>query len=357
MSAAVHLHILAALMVGSAHLAGAAAWTGYVFDGESRLPLEDALVRAASGRSATTDAQGRYLIQDPPTSVDGPSIAGWDRAGGSLFLELPHREALRLEVLDLSGRLLSRPFDGDAGPGRWSWSVSSLGAMTDPVVVRLVHAGSRHTWTILPGMGIGARTETQGGIPARSAGTESDTFRISLAGYDSALVLAEAASSTVDTTWLSPRTAPGGIPWNATIAYGTLLDTRDKQTYRTVRIGSQNWMAQNLNFKPASPDSGTCLGAKADSCTKYGRMYDWKTAMAGAVASRYLPRAVQGLCPAGWHLPTQGEWEELANSVGTDPKHTRNLKSVSGWPPLANGSDAHGFRALPAGMVVGLPAG
>ncbi len=349
MRVALHRPVLTALLLGSTSLAGAASWTGYVFNGETRVPLAGALVHASSGLVATTDAQGKYLIQDQPTSAERASNAGWDRTGQILTVELDHRQTLRLEVLDLSGRVLSRPFDGESGPGTWNWSIQSLGRRVNPVVLRLVHKGTANTWTVLPGLGA-KPGPAEAAFSPRVAATTTDTFRVSLAGYDSALVLADAASATVDTAWLAPRTVLGEIPWNASITYGTLKDARDNRTYRTVRIGAQNWMAQNLNYKPVGADSGICYNNKLDSCTKYGRLYDWQTAMAGTFASRYLPRAAAGICPAGWHLPTQGEWDELARIAGPDPKGIRDLKSVSGWAHLANGADAYGFRALPAGM-------
>ena len=99
-----------------------------------------------------------------------------------------------------------------------------------------------------------------------------------------------------------------GIPWNPLIAYDTLLDTRDGQKYRTVKIGTQTWMAQNLNYKV---DSSWWYRNDADSGAKYGRLYQWDAAMDGYASSTAVPSGVQGICPIGWHLPSPNEWDIL----------------------------------------------
>jgi uncharacterized protein (TIGR02145 family) len=346
-------HVMAAVLMGAGSMASAAQWTGYVFNGQTRAPMAGVSVRSNTNFQATTDAKGAYLLQDLSTAMERRQSVSWDPARQTLLVQLDQREALGLEVLDLSGRLLSRPFSGEVGPGVWRWSASSLGRSLNPVILRLVRGGQATTWTVLPGFG-GTPRNTDREWSARSAATTTtDTFLISKAGFDSARVVAQTGSFTLDTAWLAPRLALGEIPWNEPITYGTLKDARDNKTYRTVRIGSQNWMAQNLNYKPAGADSGECYENKPDSCAKYGRHYDWRTAMAGQLASRYLVRPATGICPTGWHLPSQEEWKVLTTTVGTDIKEVaRNLMSVSGWPRFGNGADAYGFRALPAGLTL-----
>jgi len=138
---------------------------------------------------------------------------------------------------------------------------------------------------------------------------------------------------------------------NPNITYGTLSDSRDGQVYYTVVIGTQTWMAENLNY---AVDSSWCYNNSADSCVKYGRLYQWASAMA-------LPAAYneatwggsdvnhQGACPAGWHLPTNAEWIILGNAVGGEDVAGTALKSTSGWYDDGNGTDTYGFSALPAG--------
>jgi uncharacterized protein (TIGR02145 family) len=81
--------------------------------------------------------------------------------------------------------------------------------------------------------------------------------------------------------------------------YGSFADTRDGNTYRTVKIGHQTWMAENLNYDTERGCS--CYKEEILNCDKYGRLYDWN-------AARYV-------CPTGWHLPSRKEFESLKNFI------------------------------------------
>ncbi|MDR3013474.1 MAG: hypothetical protein LBU70_09760 [Chitinispirillales bacterium] len=109
----------------------------------------------------------------------------------------------------------------------------------------------------------------------------------------------------------------------------TFTDLRDNQTYRTVRIGSLIWMAQNLNH--VTNDSW-CYDDNASNCEKYGRLYTWDAAMTA--------------CPAGWRLPTREDWNNLVGAAGGGVAGTK-LKSRS---PDWNGTDDFSFSVLPGGM-------
>ena len=142
-----------------------------------------------------------------------------------------------------------------------------------------------------------------------------------------------------------------------------LTDARDGRTYKTVKIGPQVWMAENLNF--ATPDSYCSKDStKKDSasyCEKYGRYYKWSDAMdsagvysqdakgCGAEKNCIPTYPVQGVCPTGWHLPSQIEWNVLFASVGGMKSAGKALKTVVGWNGDAIGSDDYGFSAIPGG--------
>lgn len=140
--------------------------------------------------------------------------------------------------------------------------------------------------------------------------------------------------------------------------YGTVLDDRDGQTYKTVKIGDQWWMAENLNYKT---DNSFCYKDNASNCTKYGRHYAWAAAMDSVgtwntngkgcgyrmTCSPTYP--VRGVCPEGWHLPDTTEWNTLFTAVGGSSVAGTKLKSTSGWYDNGNGTDAFSFSALPAG--------
>jgi len=105
------------------------------------------------------------------------------------------------------------------------------------------------------------------------------------------------------------------------------------ETYETVVIGNQTWIARNLNYNAAG---SRCYEVEAN-CAIYGRLYNWSMAMA--------------VCPSGWRLPSSAEWATLINYVG-DNAGTK-LKKKSGWNDYngisGNGTDYYSFAALPGG--------
>jgi uncharacterized protein (TIGR02145 family) len=111
------------------------------------------------------------------------------------------------------------------------------------------------------------------------------------------------------------------------------------QTYKTVQIGNQKWFAENLNYDPGTGNSA-CYGNQVSNCATYGRLYDWSTAM--------------GVCPNGWHLPSDGDWQTLVDFAGGNSVAGEELKAMSGWNDYygesGNGTDEHGFSALPGGF-------
>jgi uncharacterized protein (TIGR02145 family) len=149
----------------------------------------------------------------------------------------------------------------------------------------------------------------------------------------------------------------------------TLKDLRDGQTYKTVKIGEQIWMAENLNYaylqRTSELDSSSFFfNDSAEYCGKFGRLYTWAAAMDSAgsfstngkgcgysetcnVASEASATLVRGVCHDGWHLPSQTEWNILFMATSSDAGTT--LKSSSGWTSGGNGTDDFGFSALPAG--------
>lgn len=147
---------------------------------------------------------------------------------------------------------------------------------------------------------------------------------------------------------------------------GAFTDTRDDQTYGTVRIKNQVWMAENLNYAYTEPtaeldSSSFCYDNDAANCTASGRLYLWSAAMDSAGKFTATPNncgdgvecalsgQVQGVCPNGWHLPDYAEWETLFTSVGGLSTSGTKLKSTSGWSSDGNGTDDFGFSARPAG--------
>ena len=136
--------------------------------------------------------------------------------------------------------------------------------------------------------------------------------------------------------------------------YGVLVDSRDGQTYKTVKIGGWWWMAENLNYEV---DSSFCYHDSVEYCEKYGRLYQWAAAVGrfewecGYRQTCEIPDNARGVCPEGWHLPDTTDWNTLLTDVGGKSTASVMLKSQTGWD--INGTDAYGFSALPAGYRLG----
>ncbi|MDR2579197.1 MAG: fibrobacter succinogenes major paralogous domain-containing protein [Chitinispirillales bacterium] len=135
----------------------------------------------------------------------------------------------------------------------------------------------------------------------------------------------------IDTTW------PPGTQFNPNVIYGSFTDDRNGKIYRTVEVGAQTWMAENLNFEIGD---SWCYDNNERNCQRYGRLYSWGSAMTA--------------CPAGWRLPSDAEWAVLVNAVGYSSTVSKKLKSMFGWNNLndgtsGNGTDDYGFSALPGG--------
>jgi len=123
---------------------------------------------------------------------------------------------------------------------------------------------------------------------------------------------------------------------------GQFCDTRDNKIYKYKKISTQTWMAENLNF---AQTNSKCYDDLPANCTKYGRLYDWAMAMQNATSSTANPSGRKGVCPTGWHLPSDAEWDVLMTAVGGSSKAGKKLKSKTNW----NGTDEYDFAALPGG--------
>lgn len=153
-----------------------------------------------------------------------------------------------------------------------------------------------------------------------------------------------------------------------------LTDARDNKTYKTVTIGTQVWMAENLNlvYNPSSNTKDTssyCYNNDPTYCATYGRLYSWGAAMDSAKAysdggdgcgltyAECNPtEPVQGICPTGWHLPSNAEFKTLHDYAATiiaEEKVGTSLKDSVTWTSGVKGTDQFGFATLAAGMGLG----
>jgi uncharacterized protein (TIGR02145 family) len=124
----------------------------------------------------------------------------------------------------------------------------------------------------------------------------------------------------------------------------SFTDSRDGKTYKVVKIRTQTWMAENLNYEA---EGSKCYDNNPENCDKYGRLYDWDLAMK--------------VCPEGWHLPSLAEWDVLyryadnRNEGSGGETAAKYLKASHGWNNdwkgnNGNGTNIYGFSALPGGL-------
>lgn len=153
-------------------------------------------------------------------------------------------------------------------------------------------------------------------------------------------------------------------PWNGNnsgaLTGNVLYDSRDGHTYKTVTIGTQTWMAENLNYKmdgTICPSDSYC---KTHTCHQYSgyRNYEYDhcsplpdTTVWSVAGCYYRSESALSACPNGWHLPSLDEWKILFEAVGGTDVAGKMLKASSGFcgddGRNSNGTDAYGFNALP----------
>ena len=152
---------------------------------------------------------------------------------------------------------------------------------------------------------------------------------------------------------------------------GVITDIRDGNSYQTVLIGEQCWMAENLKYLPSVVDAGigsnttpyyyvygydgaSVSAAKSTAnYTTYGVLYNWPAAMNSSASSSANPSGVQGVCPTGWHLPSDAEWTELTDYLGGESVAGGKLKETgtTHWTsPNTGATNETGFTALPGGF-------
>lgn len=168
------------------------------------------------------------------------------------------------------------------------------------------------------------------------------------------------------------------------VEFGSFVDNRDGEFYATVIMDGQEWMAENLRYIPPKGVS-YCYDDDPKNCKKYGRLYTWGTAMDSsgitcdsddpecfncAVNRRcyqcgmgtlcFVHTTFRGICPEGWHIPSREEWQRMLSRYASSVTVTNyeyvyydgvgyDLKDIKAWD---NGTNAHGFSVLPAGVWV-----
>ena len=153
---------------------------------------------------------------------------------------------------------------------------------------------------------------------------------------------------------------------NPDLTYGVLLDSRDGRTYKTIEINGTQVMAENLQYADSNRTTylkgqSWCYNNDSTNCQKGGRFYSWSAAM--NIDSRWnfdspyevdnlISTPHQGICPDGWHIPTNSEWRALEEwtwnlSDGAEG-YALSAKGYAGWK---NATNVSGFTALPTGWA------
>ena len=197
-------------------------------------------------------------------------------------------------------------------------------------------------------------------LSSSSAVQSSSSFSSSVGVSSSSLLVVSSSSVTLQLSSATPLSSSAIASSSSSTEDGTL--TYEGQTYKTVTIGTQTWMAENLNYgdsvqSPNLKGSSWCYNNSVDSCAKYGRLYQWASAMdINPIYTDSLWEGSdvnhQGICPHGWHLPNNDEWSVLYDYVEMNNGSEgvgMSLKSTSGWYSEGNGMDCFGFSALPTG--------
>lgn len=193
----------------------------------------------------------------------------------------------------------------------------------------------------------------------------------SLALSSSEAKMVQSSSSVDGFDWNIPKEAY----LNSDIQYDSITDERDGKVYKTVKIGNQVWMAENLNYSdsvktPSLLEHSWCFGNDEKKCNVAGRYYAWAAAVdsvalatapdnpqdCGDGKSCKLLAKFQGICPNGWHLPDTTEWKTLFVATGDSSAACKILKSHIGWfnygivaDDIGNGTNEVGFSAIPVG--------
>ena len=169
-------------------------------------------------------------------------------------------------------------------------------------------------------------------------------------------------------------------PPTADVIYNAVTDY-DGNSYDAVRIGSQVWMASNLRTTKYADGTSISQGSSTsnwyypnnNSSNKptYGLLYNWKAVMRNSSSSSSNPSGVQGICPTGWHVPSDAEWTQLTDYVSSQSEYVcgsdstyiaKALAGTTGWSSSTNTcavgntpsqNNSTGFSALPAGFSDG----
>ena len=296
---------------------------------------------------------GFVLSQNNPNPFSGTT---------DVNLTVADAGAVTLEIVDGNGKIVETRHGTSLQPGTNQFRVSLSTAGTYVLTAR--QNGKTSSIKMVCN-----------GADATINGTEVESQRITQA---------QGASETIVLTFDVAQVDLDGQPCPGT---PTLTDV-DGNVYNTVLIGTQCWMKENLRTKKYANGTTISQGSLSSSSSTaywyfpnndssnmstYGLLYNWKAVMRNSSSSSANPSGVQGICPNGWHVPSDAEWTQLTDYVssqseyvcGSDNMYTyiaKALAGTTGWSSSPNTcavgntpsqNNSTGFSALPAGYYNG----
>jgi len=248
-----------------------------------------------------------------------------------------------------NGPAASIPITVNALPAQ-PGSISGLNSQTPNATnqiynINTVPGATSYNWTVPNGWSISSgQGTTQIGVTVGGVGSNG---LITVKAINSC---GESNSSTLSVTVSDPSVFNCGQDFT---------DTRDGQVYGTVVINDRCWMKKNMNYSGHTHGESFCYGNNPNNCNIFGRLYTFRAATDGQGHSSLSPSGLQGICPDGWHLPSDLEWYQMENFVD----NTINSPTATGWRGLNGGTklktnlyweegigtNNYGFTALPGG--------
>ncbi|MCL2183515.1 MAG: T9SS type A sorting domain-containing protein [Chitinispirillia bacterium] len=326
------------LRKGAADDAGYGEWTITVsaegYGTQTRTFFPAAGVNAAQSFTLISDSGegGKYSLSVTRSPTAGGKVfVGNTESAGTTLHNAGTQAAVRAEAA--VGYVFSE----------WSGSLTSKNASLTlnmhsnvTLTANFVHVGA-HKLTIVKSLADGGTVLVNNvdtaGVTTHTTGTQV-TIKVT-AGADYAFTKWDGASTSADTVITLTMNSDQTLTALFKLVY--FRDSRDGSRYRMTEIGTQVWMAENLNFSAHLLGISMCHNRDSTNCEKYGRLYNWDAATTA--------------CPAGWHLPGNEEWETLINFAGNNTAGTK-LKAKTGWIIGTTNTDEYGFSALPGGFAI-----
>jgi uncharacterized protein (TIGR02145 family)/uncharacterized repeat protein (TIGR02543 family) len=262
-----------------------------------------------SPASVTTGADGK-LASLPTPARSGYAFKGW-------FTAATDGDSVTVNMVYGANAIVYARWEAVSGGGETSYTIT----------FNYNYSGSTNTTATTGADGKLASLPA----PTRSGYAFKGWFTAATGGDSVTINNVYSANDTVYAGWGETAPTPPSPPPVVT----TFTDSRDGKTYKKVAVGTQTWMAENLNYDT----TGVCYANSADSCAKYGMLYNWDAATTS--------------CPDEWRLPSDAEWAALVGGVsaaGTKLKSSMYWDSYSG---VSAGTDDFGFSALPGGYGYG----